>query len=155
MTMRVFSDNNFPISSNAVLTQHKFNESQPNVWIFDCIQLKDIIINNVSLIFNFIEFSDKVHGSNTNELLNITKDANQNKIHKGFGIIPISKLFWKQQIKNGQYIQIKRQDDILFRSPINFKIEEKFVNQLDKGGLGKYIDLGLSQTLNLNYSFSL
>ena len=101
MTMRIFSDNNFPISSNAVLTQHKFNESQPNVWIFDCIQLKDIIINNVSLIFNFIEFSDKVHGSNTNELLNITKDANQNKIHKGFGIIPISKLFWKQQIKNG------------------------------------------------------
>lgn len=74
MQMRVYSENCYPISSNAVIKDTNIKNDKPNVWIFEGIQLKDILVNNVVVIINFIEFKSKPHGSNTNELLGISKE---------------------------------------------------------------------------------
>ena len=73
ITMRVFTDNGFPISPHVTLKQPKSTHPSSNIWIFESVSLRDIMVNNVALIFNFYEKKEVHDSSNTNEILNVVK----------------------------------------------------------------------------------
>lgn len=76
------------------------------MFVYKSIYLKDVLEGNLAIIFNYIEQKEVQDGSNSNEVLNIKRTFSHNKLHRGFSIIPITKLFKEKKLKNGEFFNI-------------------------------------------------
>lgn len=121
--------------------------------MFANIPLKMILHNRSALIFSIIEKRISLTSSSSNRLLNTNNLQSEHKLYKGFTILPITKLFKLQQIKNGLFNTIEQAK--LYRPTINFKIEDKYASVMDKGGLKKYYDSQLTNQIDLSFSYTL
>lgn len=68
------------------------------------------------------------------------------KLYKGFTILPLSKLFWVQQLKVRQIFEIREAQ--IYRPFPPHQIEDRYATLIEKRGFKKFKDVMLTQFFN-------
>eukprot|EP00347_Sterkiella_histriomuscorum_P008264 403345746 len=118
--------------------------------------IKNINISNHELFFTIYSDNNQpcslTAQLDTSRILTWThEEFNIHKVYKGYTILPLSKLFWAQQLRHKQVFEIK--EAMFYKQSNSFKIEEKYSTLIDKRGFKKYRDPNLAKYINLCYSY--
>jgi hypothetical protein len=112
LQMSLFSENGHPYSVPAYCdqAQQQAHHYAEQTFVFVKVSLRALMLNNLALL---IKINEKRRGKGQAPTFNILGSGGQyeqpynNKAYKGFTILPLSKLFWVQQLKVKQLYEIR------------------------------------------------
>ncbi|CDW89623.1 dedicator of cytokinesis protein 2 [Stylonychia lemnae] len=149
--LTMYQENGQPYSLTAFMDASRILNGQQAEYVFLNISMRSLLSNNLAIIVNVVEKRRSKSQSLTHNLLSTNDEFNTHKVYKGYTILPLSRLFWAQQLKFRQIFEIK--EAMFYKQSNTFKIEDRYATLIDKRAFKKYRDPNLAKLINLCYTY--
>ena len=155
LQMTLFSENSRPFSMTTIYEhQQSISAKQDQqCYYFINIPMKAILINTLALIIKIVEKKQSRNPSSSLSMSSSPNVGSCNKVLRGYTILPISKLFWIQQLKVKQIYEIREAQ--IYKPVPGQLIEDKYATMIDKRMFRKSKDIALTQQINLSYIYKI